>query len=194
MGRLRVASLLLLLPFSNATYIFAQSNDTIFTNKHRHELEIGYGTPSFLFAIGNAFTHDNIKFPVNIQTQYMYNLTKHFSAGANLTYSAYYKEYYEMGEYCCDVGRKIGESNYYHLFTLGLTGRAYWFYKKHWAMYSKYGLTMSIISDDGSTIFWPLNFSLVGVEVGGNKLRGYIEPLNFISTWPAAHIGVKYLF
>lgn len=61
-------------------------------------------------------------------------------------------------------------------------------------MYSKSGLTLSIKLDDGSTLFWPLNFSLVGVEVGGNKWRGYIEPLDLISTWPAAHIGVKYLF
>lgn len=73
-----------------------------------------------MFALGNAFTHDNIKFPVNIHSQYMYNVSKHFSVGANLTYSTYYKEYFEMWEYC-DVGRKIGESNYYHLFTLGLT-------------------------------------------------------------------------
>lgn len=185
--RFKVSSLLLLLVFYYATSILAQSNDTIFTNKHRHELEIGYGTPPSLFLLVNVFSHDKTKFPVNIHSQYMYNISKHFSIGANLTYSAYYQEYYNDGE-------KIGESDYYHLFTIGLTARAYWFYKKNWAMYSKYGITLSIKSEGGSSWFWPLNLSLVGIEVGGKKWRGYIEPLGYITTYPAAQIGVKYLF
>lgn len=190
----RFSILSLLLAFFQATSTFAQSNDTIFTNKYRHELEIGYGTPSTMFLIGNFFSHNRSGNPVNIHSQYMYHLSKHFSVGANLTYSLCYKEYYEMGDLSSAVGEQRHERDYWHLFTIGLAGRSYWFYRQHWAMYSKYGLTLSIESDDGATLLWPLNISLVGIEVGGRHWRGYIEPLTIVSMWPVAQIGVKYLF
>ena len=172
--RILKTSLLLYLLFSNAT-ILAQQSDTVFTNKSRHEIEIGYGLPPFLFILGSIGTNYNPSL-VNIHSQYMYNFSKHFSLGANLTYS----NCKESFDNC-------------HFITLGVTGRAYWFYKKHWAMYSKYGLTLSIDDNDGSTFFWPLNFTFVGIEVGGKKWRGYLEPFS-LSTWPIAQIGVKYLF
>lgn len=181
----RSSLLLLLLVFHSA--IYAQSDDSMFTHKARHELEIGFGTPSFLFALGEVFTEDNVKFPVNIHSQYMYNVSKHFSIGANLTYSNVIEESYNYDE-------GFSDKDYSHLFTFGVTGRAYWFYKKNWAMYSKYGVTLSVLSNGSSPFFCPLNLSLVGVEAGGKRWRGYIEPLSLISTWPAAQVGVKYLF
>lgn len=190
-------SLLLILTFC-CMPILAQSNDTIFTNKHRHELEIGFGTAPFVFVLANAFSHRDYEdyfvdtsYPINLHSQYMYNVSKYFGVGANVSYSTFSEEYYRE-----EKGQREEKVGWYynHLFTFGLTIRTYWLYKKYWAMYSKYGITLSVGSKGDSARFWPLNVSLVGVEAGGKRWRGYFEPLNLISTWPSVQIGVKYLF
>lgn len=174
------------------------SND-VFTNKRRHELSLGFGTPSAMLALWNIGDGGSASYsPFNLHTQYMYNISKHFSVGACFSYSAYKYKYYAHihdGNSCMQ-GEKIGESSYYPMFTFGVTVRAYWFYKKHFAMYSKYGITLSYKNEKSNrgVLFCPYNLSLVGLEFGGKKLRGYCEPLCLISMWPAIHAGVKYLF
>ncbi|MBQ0058146.1 MAG: hypothetical protein KBT20_10865 [Bacteroidales bacterium] len=194
MCRLTLKVLLLSLLALPLTVINAQTDEAAFTNKSRHEVSLGYGTPCFFFDLmSNIFNQNDVKFPVNIHSQYMYNISKHFSVGASLSYSAYYEELREWKD-CSTSGKKIGRSDFDHLFSFGLTGRAYWFYKSNWAMYSKYGITLTAKTDDNDLFFLPYNISFVGVEVGRQQWRGYIEPLCLFSTWPSVHAGVKYLF
>lgn len=172
--------------------LYGGSADSVFSHQKRYDIELGYGTPSLIFAISNSGCCESVESPVSIHAQCMYNLSRHFSLGTSLSYTAYNYEYHSDDGH----GLKLGESDSYHLFTFGAVVRAYWFYKKHFAMYSKYGITFSRSSetDFDNIPFFPINISLVGFECGGSHWRAYCEPLNLLSMWPAMHAGVKYLF
>lgn len=167
-------------------WAFGQSYEDEFTYVNRHEIEFGYGAAPLM----SLLTHPDYGTvtPLNFNLQYMYNVSKHFSVGTILSYSVLNKEE--------SVEGVVMKNKKNHLFSLGLVGRAYWFYKEHFAMYSKYGITLSADTKHNFSdlFFCPINLSLVGLEYGGEQFRVYVEPLSLCSTWPAAQVGVKYIF
>lgn len=60
----------------------AQSENSNLTNKHHHEFELGIGAPPLVFGWANVFSYNESALsPININMQYMYNVSKHFSVG-----------------------------------------------------------------------------------------------------------------
>lgn len=183
---------------------FGLNKDSIsFTNRSRFEFELGYGTISLFTKESPFFNSDelpggtfhHVNSPVNVYFHFLYNVAKKFGAGISISQMSYNETIYQYIEHYGGDSRIIGHRGYYHMFTIGPVGRSYWFYWKHFAMYTKYGFTFSCsCEDDFRNIVIRPNVSIVGLEIGGDRWRAYCEPLSFISMWPGAHAGIKYLF
>ena len=155
--------------------------------EQRNEITIGYGwgtfiDATFIFANGlvTAFSAghirtDNYQALGSVNAEYYRVLNKTFSVGGSFSWTGGSADIINKE----DV--KTGKSHY-SAFVIMPSVKAFWFRKKHVAMYSKLSAGIMFIDDyeegSKSTDYSPL-FSLqagaVCVQAGGQRVRGFVE-------------------
>ncbi|MBR4828681.1 MAG: hypothetical protein IKZ92_02640 [Muribaculaceae bacterium] len=158
----------------------------------RHEIGVSYGAvPNSIWIdaltdiIPAMFGHkyENTSYVGPIGLEYYYHTSKLVGVGAIAVLATNSEDVYYKEEYCCHRNK-----SYY---TLMPAIKFNWLRKAKWGMYSKVGIgaTLSHFKDGdnndnetpqgevGSTNDVIFNFqaSLLGVEVGGQQVRGFAE-------------------
>ncbi len=141
-----------------------------------HEVAFGFGIPSGIDMLATIASQGDYSPGPEIHAQYLYNVSKHVGLGA-LGIFVYYSD----------------KSSHGALFTINPTARFYWFNHKHFAMYSKVGAGVLFGFEDGVEAIPMINVSLVGMEFGGKKWRGFTELIP-IGTMGFLNIGLKHSF
>lgn len=146
----------------------------------KHEVSLVANTVSLIDIANGMFAHresnpssvSKSHYPINIHGRYMYNINSHIAVGALVGYDGYIDSY---------------------LYT-NVTFRAYWFYKKHFGMYSFIGAGPAVVWRDKSCrVVLSPDLVPVGVDFGGIRLRGFME-LCGIGSIGVFSGGVKYSF
>lgn len=155
--------------------------------EQRNEITIGYGwgtfiDATFIFANGlvTAFSAGNIKTDNyqalgSVNAEYYRVLNKTFSAGGSFSWTGGNADIINKE----DV--KTGTSHY-SAFVIMPSVKAYWFRKKHVAMYSKLALGLTMLdgfddkdSERNYSPFFAGQAGAVCIQAGGKHVRGYLE-------------------
>ncbi len=153
----------------------AQEQDT---SSLRHEVAFGFGIPSGIDMLATIASGGDYSPGPEIHAQYLYNVSKHVGLGVLGVF-----EYYRTSD----------KSSHGTLLSINPTARFYWFNHKHFAMYSKVGAGVLFGFEDGVEAIPMINVSLVGMEFGGKRWRGFTE-LFPIGTMGFLNIGIKHSF
>lgn len=160
------------------------------------------------------YLSDNLcMFPVNLNLHYEYTIGNHFSVGGCLGYNYYAinrraKIYTSVGDLIDDSGETYTDWEitrekwlvHRHVLHFMAEGNAYWFKKRHVAMYSKMGVGMRFNIEKSmrtdrtqfkETRFY-MQVSPVCVEVGGQVCRAFFE--FGYGGQGMAQFGAKYTF
>lgn len=155
--------------------------------EQRNEITIGYGwgtfiDATFIFANGlvTAFSAGNIKTDNyqalgSVNAEYYRVLNKTFSAGGSFSWTGGSADIINKE----DV--KTGTSHY-SAFVIMPSVKAFWFRKKHVAMYSKLALGLTMLdgfddkdSERNYSPFFAGQAGAVCIQAGGKHVRGYLE-------------------
>ena len=155
--------------------------------EQRNEITIGYGwgtfiDATFIFANGlvTAFSAGNIKTDNyqalgSVNAEYYRVLNKTFSAGGSFSWTGGSADIINKE----DV--KTGKSHY-SAFVIMPSVKAYWFRKKHVAMYSKLALGLTLLdgfdnkeSERDYSPFFAGQAGAVCIQAGGKHVRGFLE-------------------
>ena len=155
--------------------------------EQRNEITIGYGwgtfiDATFIFANGlvTAFSAGNIKTDNyqalgSVNAEYYRVLNKTFSAGGSFSWTGGSADIINKE----DV--KTGTSHY-SAFVIMPSIKAYWFRKKHVAMYSKLALGLTMLdgfdnkeSERNYSPFFAGQAGAVCIQAGGKHVRGFLE-------------------
>lgn len=155
--------------------------------EQRNEITVSYGRATvmdvaYLFAnaLASAFTFGNVKIDNyhangSVNAEYYRVLSKTFSVGGQFSWSG------GKADLLNKENVKTGTSNY-SAFTMMPSAKAFWFRKKHVAMYSKLGLGVTLLdgfSDDTEdrnySPFFAAQLGAVCIQAGGKHVRGFLE-------------------
>lgn len=174
----------------------------------KHEVSLSVGSPGLSMPehhdgnINHSLTFE--AFSAVGKLAYFYNFNKHWAVGA----SANYRHAYDT---CDEVVRDeqyghwiyTGRSNHarFNIVSLMPEARAFWFQRRHFGMYSRFGLGLSFVHMNqrlGGTyrhLYIDPVFELapIGFDFGGKHFRGKFELGNFGQTF-IANVGIAYKF
>lgn len=154
----------------------AQEKDTLTL---RNEVSFGIGASSAFGTLVRAVSLGDHSIGFVVHGQYLYNINKRIGLGVLGVF-----EYF---------GASDGRHKHGALFSINPTARFYWFNHKHFAMYSKVGVGVLLGLENKVDAIPMINVSLVGMEFGGGKWRGFTELLP-IGTMGILNIGLKHSF
>lgn len=155
--------------------------------EQRNEITIGYGWGTFIdvtfifanglvtvFSAGNIKT-DNYQALGSVNAEYYRVLNKTFSAGGSFSWTGGSADIINKE----DV--KTGTSHY-SAFVIMPSVKAFWFRKKHVAMYSKLALGLTMLdgfdnkeSERNYSPFFAGQAGAICIQAGGKHVRGYLE-------------------
>lgn len=155
--------------------------------EQRNEITIGYGWGTFIdatfifanglvtaFSAGNIRT-DNYQALGSVNAEYYRVLNKTFSVGGSFSWTGGSADIINKE----DV--KTGKSHY-SAFVIMPSVKAFWFRKKHVAMYSKLALGLTMLdgfdnkeSERNYSPFFAGQAGAVCIQAGGKHVRGFLE-------------------
>lgn len=154
--------------------------------EQRNEITVSYGRATFMdvaFLFANAFVSvftignvkiDNYQAYGSVNAEYYRVLNKTFSVGGQFSWSG------GKADLVNKENVKTGTSNY-SSFTMMPSAKAFWFRKKHVAMYSKLGLGVTLLDGFDDTEkrnyspFFAAQLGAVCIQAGGKHVRGFLE-------------------
>lgn len=154
--------------------------------EQRNEITVSYGRATFMdvaFLFANAFVSvftignvkiDNYQAYGSVNAEYYRVLNKTFSVGGQFSWSG------GKADLVNKENVKTGTSNY-SSFTMMPSAKAFWFRKKHVAMYSKLGLGVTLLDGFDDTEkrnyspFFAAQLGAICIQAGGKHVRGFLE-------------------
>ena len=202
---MKIKNLLAVLALSVLFYVPAQAQDELET---RHEIGISYGTvPNsvwidvFTDVVTSMFgeKQDNQHYVGPIGLEYYYHTSPLVGVGAVAIYASHNEDTY--------LDEKLNGHRIHNYYTLMPSVKFNWLRKAKWGMYSKLalGATLTHFCDqdiDGNghktseetsdDIMFNFQASLLGIEVGSQQVRGFLEL--GVGEQGIALAGVRYKF
>lgn len=173
----------------------AQGDSIFCKSSYKHEIGIGFGKSTTLKPSTHHSNNVYKWYPINYHLMYHYNLTPKIGIGISLDYTRSYftkeicYEYNEKGRFI--GGHLVDKKKYTEWISLSTSFRHYWFNKKHFAMYSRYGLGVTFTEGQERNTSILFNLSPFSIEFGDKRLRFYSELLS-IGSYGLINGGLKF--
>lgn len=141
----------------------------------------------------------DIVFSTSYYNNYINNITKNLEDARGTIYEEYFQKELEFYENHYDQWQKeCGTKTYNHLILVPQI-KLTWISREHFSFYQRYGIGLNLgfikdIDEEKYTEVCPAPCAtLLGLEFGGKKLRGYFETIE-LSAQGLFHAGIKYDF
>lgn len=177
-----------------------------YDTKHEIGISYGFGSNSDIIngfggglgkALGGARSENRVRFGA-LSAEYFYHVSEVIGVGGILSYARYKEDVYWRSD---DTKSGVDKLNY---FTIMPSVKFNWLRKDHFGMYSKLaaGASLSNIKSESENknsesgtenkVHFNWQASLIGIEAGGSRLRGFAE-LGF-GEQGIGLLGIRYKF
>ena len=177
-----------------------------YDTKHEIGISYGFGSNSDIIngfggglgkALGGARSENRMRFGA-LSAEYFYHVSEVIGVGGILSYARYKEDVYWRSD---DTKSGVDTNNY---FTIMPSVKFNWLRKDHFGMYSKLAAGVSLCnfksenenknseSETENQVKFNWQASLIGIEAGGSRLRGFAE-LGF-GEQGIGLLGIRYKF